>query len=317
MSGSITSSTISCGLKRVTCGDRLGAGPGRLDGEALEAQGHRDDVDDVRLVVDDEHAVGVWALAHADTIVADAVSFLGAAWEAAAQGSVRGCRPSDARRPRRDPRHPRRRPARAGGALGALHADPGPRGARHAREVQPGRDPRGRPAARPQRARAQPGDVGERGVLPAARREHRRAGEGLAGLVGRAPREPARGPFDARPGQGGGRHAAAAVRLLPRLSRRPGRDRPLPAHPRRRGRLRPRVGDAHGGRGPAARRPARERPRREGGARRPLARRLDHDGLRDVGLRGQAGRERPLGPGLHRRRQPPRPDLRRPTRTRG
>ena len=42
----------------------------------------------------------------------------------------------------------------------------------------------------------------------------------------------------------------------------PGVTDALPAHPRRRGRLRPRVGDAHGGRGPAARRPARERPRR-------------------------------------------------------
>ena len=91
----------------------------------------------------------------------------------------------------------------------------------------------------------------------------------------------------------------------------------LPAHRRRRGRLRPRVGDAHRGRGPPARRPARERPRREGGARRPLARRLDHDGLRDLGLRGQAGREGPVGPGLHRRRQRPRRRSPRTRRTRG
>ena len=56
MSGSITSSTISCGR---SCGDRrdrLGAGGGRRDGEAVEAQRHRDDVDDVGLVVDDEDA---------------------------------------------------------------------------------------------------------------------------------------------------------------------------------------------------------------------------------------------------------------------
>ena len=37
--------------------ERVRAGPGRLDGEALEAQGHGDDVDDVGLVVDDEDAV--------------------------------------------------------------------------------------------------------------------------------------------------------------------------------------------------------------------------------------------------------------------
>ena len=37
-------------------GDRLAAGGGRLDLEALEAQRHRHDLDDVRLVVDDEYA---------------------------------------------------------------------------------------------------------------------------------------------------------------------------------------------------------------------------------------------------------------------
>ena len=36
--------------------ERLGAGAGRGDLEALVAQRHRDHVDDVRLVVDDEHA---------------------------------------------------------------------------------------------------------------------------------------------------------------------------------------------------------------------------------------------------------------------
>jgi hypothetical protein len=46
------------GLERRHRDERLGAGARRLDGEALEAQGHRDDVDDVGLVVDDEHAVG-------------------------------------------------------------------------------------------------------------------------------------------------------------------------------------------------------------------------------------------------------------------
>ena len=37
--------------------ERVRPGPGRLDGEALEAQGHGHDVDDVGLIVDDEHAV--------------------------------------------------------------------------------------------------------------------------------------------------------------------------------------------------------------------------------------------------------------------
>jgi hypothetical protein len=65
--------------------ERLRVGAGGLDREALEAQAHRDDVDDVRLVVDDEHAVGVRALAHAATIVAEAVSFLGAGCKGAAK----------------------------------------------------------------------------------------------------------------------------------------------------------------------------------------------------------------------------------------
>ena len=37
--------------------ERVAPGARRLDLEALEAQRHRDDVDDVRLVVDDEDAV--------------------------------------------------------------------------------------------------------------------------------------------------------------------------------------------------------------------------------------------------------------------
>ena len=50
--------------------NRLGGPRGRvpavdgLHGEALEAQGHRDDVGDVRLVVDDEHAAGVFGGGH-------------------------------------------------------------------------------------------------------------------------------------------------------------------------------------------------------------------------------------------------------------
>ena len=73
MSGSITSSTIRCGLNDADGGDRVGAVAGRLDLEVLEAERHRDDVDDVRLVVDDEDSVG---LAHARSIDTDPQSFL-------------------------------------------------------------------------------------------------------------------------------------------------------------------------------------------------------------------------------------------------
>jgi hypothetical protein len=51
-------------LERRRRGERLGAGRGRLDLEAVEAQRHRDDVEDVRLIVDDEHAVAVRARGH-------------------------------------------------------------------------------------------------------------------------------------------------------------------------------------------------------------------------------------------------------------
>jgi hypothetical protein len=49
-------------------GDGLCPVPRRLHGEALELQGHRHDVHDVRLVVDDEHAVSVRVHAHDESI---------------------------------------------------------------------------------------------------------------------------------------------------------------------------------------------------------------------------------------------------------
>ena len=85
-------------------------------------------------------------------------------------------------------------------------------------------------------------------------------------------------------------HAAAALRLLPRLARRHQRQPALPAHPGRE------VGYAsEWGMNTEIedlRRvvPAREKPRRQGRPRRPLARRHDHHRLRDVGLRRPAGR---------------------------
>ena len=58
-------------------GDRLRAGAGGLDREALEAQGHGDDVDDVRLVVDDEHTVGFGLSFMSITIVSGSCEFPG------------------------------------------------------------------------------------------------------------------------------------------------------------------------------------------------------------------------------------------------
>ena len=52
------------GLELAHGGQRLCTRAGGVDREALEAQGHRHDVGDVRLVVDHEHAVGFRALAH-------------------------------------------------------------------------------------------------------------------------------------------------------------------------------------------------------------------------------------------------------------
>ena len=50
--------------ERVDGRERVVPVDGRRDREALEAQRHRDDVDDVRLVVDDEHAAGFEGLGH-------------------------------------------------------------------------------------------------------------------------------------------------------------------------------------------------------------------------------------------------------------
>ena len=86
-----------------------------------------------------------------------------------------------------------------------------------------------------------------------------------------------------QPGEGGQGHRAGAVRLLPRLAQRLEHHRPLPVHLRGR-ELRAPVGHEHRDRGPATRREERQEARRQGRGRRPLARRLDHDRLRDLGL---------------------------------
>src|SRR6185312_2825469 len=48
--------------------ERVRPGPGRFDGEALEAQGHGHHVDDVGLVVDHQNAVSICQIAHMTSI---------------------------------------------------------------------------------------------------------------------------------------------------------------------------------------------------------------------------------------------------------
>ena len=99
---------------------------------------------------------------------------------------------------------------------------------RHAGPVQQGGRAEDRLAARQERARPQPRNLGERGLLRAAREDHRHGRAGLAGLGRGAPGEPARGPLAARPGQDEADHGEAGLRLLPRLSRRLEHQPPLP-----------------------------------------------------------------------------------------
>ena len=47
---------------------RLPASPGRLNPEAVMAKGHRDHIDDARLIVDDEHTRGFRLIIHAAII---------------------------------------------------------------------------------------------------------------------------------------------------------------------------------------------------------------------------------------------------------
>ena len=129
--------------------------------------------------------------------------------------------------------------------------------ARHARQVQQGRRAQDRAAKRAERARPEPRHVGRRRLLRAGRQGRSSRGPRLAGVGGRAAREPARGPLGARPGQGGHGHAAAGLRLLPRLAHRLERlARTSSSIPDASVGVRPPVGDERRGRGPAARRAA-------------------------------------------------------------
>ena len=91
----------------------------------------------------------------------------------------------------------------------------------------------------------------------------RQAAAGLARVVGRPAREPARGPLGARPRARRQGDAAGPVPLLPRVARRPVDLAALHAGRRRRGPVRAALG--HGRRDP---RPAQRRPRRPRGGNR-------------------------------------------------
>ncbi len=111
---------------------------------------------------------------------------------------------------------------------------------------------------------------------------------GLAGVVGRAPGEPARGPVGAEPLQGGQGHRHPALRLLPRLPEGPEHHPPLPARPELDGGVRQAVGDERRRPGPAHRDRGGQEARGQGRARRPLARRRGGHRLRHLGLQRPA-----------------------------
>ena len=137
-------------------------------------------------------------------------------------------------------------------------------------------------------------------------RLRRHAGRRLAGVVGRAAREPARGPVGGRPGQAGqGHHRQQLFDYYLGWLTDPSVTNHYQLGRRLDGPVRPRVGDEGRDRGPPPGRQAGAEARRQGRPRRPLARRLDHHRLRDLGLQRQGRGEGPLRPRLHRRRQQP------------
>ena len=75
---------------------------------------------------------------------------------------------------------------------------------------------------------------------------------GMAGVGGRAPREPARGPVRAQPCEGRQGERGRSLQLLPRLDHEPGDRTPPRAQPEL-GPIRKAVGDEGGGRRPAPR----------------------------------------------------------------
>ena len=139
---------------------------------------------------------------------------------------------------------------------------PGPR------QVRQGRRAQGRPEEGPERARPQPGHLGERAptscrwprtwsrrakgwqVWAVERRENLLEDHSVFNKAKAGTATPQRG-----------------VRLLPRLAHRHHHHGPLPVHPERRGRVRAQVGHARRGRGPAPRRQGGQAAGRQGRAR--------------------------------------------------
>ena len=166
--------------RTLTAASASRAGAGGLDVEALEAQGHGDDVDDVGLVVDDEDAVGFDRR----------------------RSCVHHCRgscdfPRSARRPQRLPRcHPRRRFGhRPRAALRSRRAPPVPLSPR--RLDQPaGPRPRAQPVGpRPQR-------LGQRLLLGRGSLDERELAQLLLRLVRRQRRDDRRQAADGPLGPG-------------------------------------------------------------------------------------------------------------------
>ena len=96
-------------------------------------------------------------------------------------------------------------PGGVGEGASQLRAAQGLQRSGHARQVRQGRRAQGRLEEGPERAGPEPGHLGERRLLRAAGEGRRQADQGLAGVGGRAAREPARGPLGAQQGEGRGR----------------------------------------------------------------------------------------------------------------
>ena len=128
--------------------------------------------------------------------------------------------------------------------------------------------------------------------------------QGLAGVVGRAAREPARGPVGAQHGQAPAGDGTQLFNYYLGFLTNPSIKHHFQFIPNRERRVRQAVGDAGRGGGPAPRDRGGAQARRQGRARRPLARRFGRDRVRDLELPRQAGRRPARRPGLHRRRQP-------------
>ena len=182
------------------------------------------------------------------------------------------------------------------------HVDAGVQSSGHAGQVRQGGSAQDRAARGEERARAGAGDLRRQRVLRPARAVAGVDRQRLAGVVRRAPGEPARGPVGAEPRQGGQGDAPAGVRLLPRLPDQQEHRASLQPRTGLEGRVRQAVGPRGCGRGSTRRDRGGAQAGRQGGARGALARRRRRDRLRDLGLQ-RARRRRPARRARLRRRR--------------